>query len=137
MQTKGSLAAIKPRDTFAVRRTGFPEVKTIFQCHHFCSCAPCATRDYHHCLHQAFLGMTHLNQAAFLVQTFTIEFLISHLQLFLSFIGEWQEENMDINQVQENPKAVLRQEHAATIRLQLEEILGTFNEYFFDYIVLE
>ena len=44
---------------------------------------------------------------------------------------------MEINYIHENPKAVLRQEHAATIRLQLEEILGTFNEYFFDYIVLE
>ena len=38
---------------------------------------------------------------------------------------------MEINYIHENPKAVLRQEHAATIRLQLEETLGTFNGFFF------
>ena len=38
---------------------------------------------------------------------------------------------MEINYIHENPKAVLRQEHAATIRLQLEETVGTFNGYFF------
>ena len=38
---------------------------------------------------------------------------------------------MGINYVHENPKAVLRQEHAATMRLQLVETLGTFNGYFF------
>ena len=38
---------------------------------------------------------------------------------------------MEINYILENPKAVLRQEHAATIRLQLEETLGTFNGFFF------
>ena len=37
---------------------------------------------------------------------------------------------MEINYVHQNPKAVLRQEHAATIRLQLEETLGTDNGYF-------
>ena len=40
-------------------------------------------------------------------------------------------ENMEINYIHENPKAVLRQEHAATMRLQLEETLGTFNGFFF------
>ena len=38
---------------------------------------------------------------------------------------------MEINYIHENPKAVLRQEDAATVRLQLEETLGTFNGYFF------
>ena len=38
---------------------------------------------------------------------------------------------MEINYIHENPKAVLRQEHAATMRLQLEETLGTFNGFFF------
>ena len=38
---------------------------------------------------------------------------------------------MDINYVQENPKAMLSHEHAASMRLQLEETLGTFNGYFF------
>ena len=38
---------------------------------------------------------------------------------------------MEINYDPENPKAVLRQEHAATVRLQLEGTLGTFNGYFF------
>ena len=46
-------------------------------------------------------------------------------------LGEWHEENKDINYVQENPKAMLRHEHAASMRLQLEETLGTFNGYFF------
>ena len=46
-------------------------------------------------------------------------------------VGEWHEENMDINYVQENPKAMLRHEHAASMRLQFEETLGTFNGYFF------
>ena len=52
-----ALTAIKPYYTFAVRRTGLPEVKTIFQRRHFCPCAPCTTGDFHHCLYQAFLGM--------------------------------------------------------------------------------
>jgi len=47
------------------------------------------------------------------------------------FVGEWHEENMEINYVQEHPKAVLRADHAASIRLQLEETLGTFNGFFF------
>ena len=38
---------------------------------------------------------------------------------------------MEINYVTENPRAVLRQEHAATMRVQLEETLGTFSGYFF------
>ena len=38
---------------------------------------------------------------------------------------------MKIDYVQENPKAVLRYEHAANMRLQLEETPGTFNGYFF------
>ena len=38
---------------------------------------------------------------------------------------------MEIDYVQENPKAVLRYEHAANMRLQLEETPGTFNGYFF------
>ena len=38
---------------------------------------------------------------------------------------------MEINYIHENPKAVLHQEHEATIRLQLEETLGTFNGFFF------
>ena len=38
---------------------------------------------------------------------------------------------MDINYVQENLKAVLRADHAAGMRLQLEETLGTFNGFFF------
>ena len=37
----------------------------------------------------------------------------------------------EINYAQENPNAVLRHEHAATMRLQLEEPLGTFNGFFF------
>ena len=49
--------------------------------------------------------------------------------LFLK--GEWHEENMDINYVTENPRVVLQQEHAATMRVQLEETLGTFGGYFF------
>ena len=36
-----------------------------------------------------------------------------------------------VKNIHENPKAVLRQEHAATMRLQLEETLGTFNGFFF------
>ena len=47
------------------------------------------------------------------------------------FGGEWHKENMEINYVQEHPKAVLRADHAASIRLQLEETLGTFNGFFF------
>ena len=91
-----ALSALKPCYTFAVRRTGLPEVKTIFQRCHFCPCAPCTTGDYHHCLYQAFLGMSHLYQAAFWVWTFTIEFLLSHLKCFHSFLGEWHKENMEI-----------------------------------------
>jgi len=47
------------------------------------------------------------------------------------FVGEWHEANIDINYVKENPKAVLRPDHAASMRLQLEETLGTFNGFFF------
>ena len=42
---------------------------------------------------------------------------------------------MGINDVQENPKAVFRHEHAAT-RLQLEETLGTFNGSFMVTLLL-
>ena len=45
-----ALTAIKPYYTFAVHRTGLPEVKTIFQRRHFCPCAPCNTGNFHHCL---------------------------------------------------------------------------------------
>ena len=38
---------------------------------------------------------------------------------------------MEIAYITENPRAVLRQEHAATMRMQLEETLGTFSGYFF------
>ena len=59
------LSSIKPFYTFAVRRTGLPELKTIYQRRHFCPCAPCTTGDYHHCLYQQFLGTSgkkkHLN----------------------------------------------------------------------------
>jgi len=51
-------------------------------------------------------------------------------------LREWHEENMDNNYVQENPKAMLRHEHAASMRLQLEETLGTFNGYFFATLYL-
>jgi len=47
------------------------------------------------------------------------------------FLGQWHEENMVINYVEEHPKAILRADHAASIRLQLEETLGTFNGFFF------
>ena len=47
------------------------------------------------------------------------------------FIGQWHEESMEINYVQENPEALLHHEHAARMRLLLEETLGTFNGYFF------
>jgi len=51
-------------------------------------------------------------------------------------LREWHEENMDINYVQENPKAMLRHEHAASMRLQLEETLGTFHGCFFATLYL-
>ena len=44
--------------------------------------------------------------------TFSIDFLRYDTMLY-AFQGEWHEENMEINYVHENPKAVLRQEHAA------------------------
>ena len=56
-----ALSAIKPYYTFAVRRTGLPEVKTIFQRRHFCPCAPCTIGDFHHCLYQAFLGRAYVS----------------------------------------------------------------------------
>ena len=37
------------------------------------------------------------------------------------FLGQWHEENMVINYVEEHPKAILRADHAASIRLQLEK----------------
>ena len=43
---------------------------------------------------------------------------------------------MEIDYVQENPKAVLHHKHATTMRLQLEEKLGTFNGYFFVMLYL-
>jgi len=52
------LTAIKPYYTFAVRRTGLPEVKTIFQRRHFCPCPQCTTGDYHRCLYTDFLGVS-------------------------------------------------------------------------------
>ena len=57
---------------------------------------------------------------------------MTHLALCAIFlIGQWHEENMEINYVQENPKALLRHEHSARMRLLLEETLGTFNGFFF------
>ena len=56
---------------------------------------------------------------------------LSHWKVQHCFRREWHEENMEINYVQENPRAVLCHEHTARIRLQLEEILGTCNGYFF------
>ena len=50
--------------------------------------------------------------------------------LFFS-LKEWHEANMVIGYVQENLKAVLWHEHAASMRLQIEETLGTFNGFFF------
>ena len=132
-----TLSAIEPYYTFAVRRTGLPEVKTILQRRHFCPCTPCTTGDYHHCLYQPLLGVSHLNPPAFRVSTFNIDFLCSELPLFcMLFLAEWHEENMEINNVHENSRAVLCQEHAATIRLQLEETLGTFSGYFFFTFIL-
>ena len=52
------------------------------------------------------------------------------------FLGQWHEENMVINYVEEHPKAILRADHAASIRLQLEETLGTFNGFFFVILYL-
>ena len=50
---------------------------------------------------------------------------MTHLALCAIFlIGQWHEENMEINYVQENPKALLRHEHSARMRLLLEETLG-------------
>ena len=37
---------------------------------------------------------------------------------------------MVINYIQDDPKAVQRQQHGATMRLLLEEILGTFPGFF-------
>ena len=43
------------------------------------------------------------------------------------FVGEWNEENMEIQYVTQHPMAELGHEHSATMRLLLEETLGTFN----------
>ena len=72
-----ALTAIKPYYTFAVRRTGLPEVKPIFQRRHFCPCAPCTTGDYHHCLYQAFLGMFHLQEPVLYIFSFLVTTLVS------------------------------------------------------------
>ena len=51
-------------------------------------------------------------------------FWTSHIEKFTTFVlGEWHNENIDINYVQENP--MLRHEHAARMRLQLELTLGS------------
>ena len=52
------------------------------------------------------------------------------------FVGEWNEENMEIQYVTKHQMAELRHEHSATMRLLLEETLGTFNGYFFDNLFL-
>ena len=52
------LTAVKPYYTFAVHRTGLPEVKTIFQRRHFCPCPQCTTGDFHRCMYTDFLGMS-------------------------------------------------------------------------------
>ena len=54
-----------------------------------------------------------------------------HYSRTYGFVGEWNEENMEIQYVTQHPMAELRHEHSATMRLLLEETLGTFNGYFF------
>ena len=51
-----SACSVKPYYTFAVRRTGLPEVKTIFQRRHFCPCPQCTSGDYHRGMYKEFLG---------------------------------------------------------------------------------
>jgi len=47
-----ALSAVKPYYTFAVRRTGLPQIKPIFQRRHFCPCPQCTSGDYHRCMYK-------------------------------------------------------------------------------------
>ena len=60
--------------------------------------------------------------------------LLSHQKLHHCFVWQWHEENLQLNYVQENIKAILFQEHPATLKLQLEE---TFNGYFYVTLFLD
>jgi len=81
------------------------------------------------------LPSLHLSTVSWYVPSWVSFSVCLHLNAYgitsTLFVGEWHEENMEINYVQEHPKAVLRADHAASIRLQLEETLGTFNGFFF------
>jgi hypothetical protein len=83
-------------------------------------------------MYKEFLGRfkSSITVFTFLITTYRTKHSVKCTPLKIA-LGEWHEENMDINYVQENPKAMLRHEHAASMRLQLEETLGTFNGYFF------
>ena len=116
-----------------MHRTGLPAEKPIFQRRHFCPCPPCTTGDFHHCIYKQFLGKYQF-YPTFLLYCFFLKCPCGQQLTAITnthFVGEWHEENMHINYVEQNPKAVLRAEHAANIRLQLEETLGTFNGFFF------
>ena len=55
-----AFAEVKPYYTFAVHRTGLPEVKTSFQRRHYCQSPQCTTGDYHRCMYKEFLGMSQI-----------------------------------------------------------------------------
>ena len=52
-----------------------------------------------------------------------------HYSRTYGFVGEWNEENMEIQYVTQHPMAELRHEHSATMRLLLEETLGSMGTF--------
>ena len=67
-----ALSAVKPYYTFAVRRTGLPQIKPIFQRRHFCPCPQCTSGDYHRCMYKEFLGRSKssITFSTFLITTY-------------------------------------------------------------------
>ena len=109
-----------------------------FQLWTFLACTPCRPKGLQEiiiaaCI-QNFLVCPNVTKIFFFFFSYICiknSLLLAHWKLHLFFHREWLKENMEIDYVQENSRAALRHEHAASMRLQLEETLGTFNGYFF------
>ena len=80
-----ALSAVKPYYTFAVRRTGLPQIKPIFQRRHFCPCPQCTSGDYHRCMYKEFLGRfkSSITFSTFLMTTYRTKHSVKCTPLLL------------------------------------------------------
>ena len=89
-----------------MHRTGLPAEKPIFQRRHFCPCPPCTTGDFHHCIYKQFLGKYQF-YPTFLLYCFFLKCPCGQQLTAITntlFVGEWHEENMHINYVEQTQK---------------------------------